>query len=33
LFATDRQRLTDDIRAFLGTAAESRSAIPMDQTA
>ncbi|MDQ3246240.1 MAG: alpha/beta hydrolase [Pseudomonadota bacterium] len=33
LFATDKQRLTDDIRAFLGTAAESRSAIPMGQSA
>ncbi|QIL02847.1 alpha/beta hydrolase [Sphingomonas sinipercae] len=33
LFATDKQRLTDDIRAFLGSAAETRSAIPMNQSA
>ncbi len=33
LFATDKQRLTNDIRAFLGSAAETRSAIPMGQTA
>ena len=33
LFATDKDRLTADIRAFLGTAAETRSAIPMDQRA
>ena len=33
LFATDKQRLTDDIRAFLGTALNSRSAIPMGQSA
>ena len=33
LFATDKQRLADDIRAFLGSASETRSAIPLDQTA
>jgi len=33
LFASDKQRLTDDIRAFLGTAAETRSAIPLEQSA
>lgn len=33
LFATDKDRLTSDIRGFLGSAADTRSAIPMDQTA
>ncbi len=33
LFATDKDRLTADIRAFLGNPAETRSAIPMEQTA
>ncbi|GAA4715122.1 alpha/beta hydrolase [Sphingomonas lutea] len=33
LFATDKQRLTDDIRAFLGTNTSQRSAIPLNQTA
>jgi len=33
LFASDKQRLTDDIRAFLGSAGEARSAITMEQTA
>lgn len=29
LFASDKERLTADIRAFLGTAADTRTAIPM----
>jgi pimeloyl-ACP methyl ester carboxylesterase len=29
LFASDKERLTVDIRAFLGTAADTRTAIPM----
>lgn len=33
LFASDKQRLTDDIRAFLGAAAEARSAIPLEHGA
>ncbi len=33
LFATDKDRLTGDVRAFLGNSAETRSAIPMDQSA
>ncbi len=33
LFATDKERLTADIRAFLGSAAETRSAIPLGQSA
>jgi pimeloyl-ACP methyl ester carboxylesterase len=33
LFATDKERLTGDIRAFLGSAAEARSAIPLGQSA
>lgn len=33
LFASDKQRLTDDIRAFLGSAADTRAAIPMSQPA
>ena len=33
LFASDGQRLADDIRAFLGSGAAQRSAIPMNQTA
>lgn len=32
VFASDKQRLTDDIRAFLGSAASQRSAIPMSET-
>jgi pimeloyl-ACP methyl ester carboxylesterase len=33
LFATDKDRLTADIRGFLGTAADTRSAIPLGQSA
>lgn len=33
LFATDKERLTRDIREFLGSAASQRSAIPLNQTA
>ncbi|HET7709109.1 MAG TPA: alpha/beta hydrolase [Sphingomicrobium sp.] len=33
LFASDKQKLIDDIRAFLGTAADMRSAIPLQQPA
>lgn len=33
LFASDKERLTADIRAFLGSGSETRSAIPMNQTA
>ena len=33
LFASDKQRLTGDIRAFLGSAVETRSAIPLGQSA
>lgn len=33
LLASDKDRLTDDIRAFLGSAAGERSAIPLNQTA
>lgn len=33
LFATDKQRLSDDIRDFLGNGAGQRSAIPLGQTA
>ena len=33
LFASDKDRLTRDIREFLGSPANQRSAIPMNQTA
>ena len=33
LFATDKERLTNDIRAFLGAAVDTRSAIPLGQSA
>ena len=33
LFATDKERLIADIREFLGSGAETRSAIPLEQTA
>lgn len=33
LFATDKQRLIDDIRSFLKQGAETRSAIPLQQPA
>jgi non-heme chloroperoxidase len=32
LFATDKERLTNDIRAFLGAAVDTRSAIPLGQS-
>ena len=32
LFATDKERLTADIRAFLGAPSETRSAIPLQQS-
>ena len=33
LFASDKERLTNDIRAFLGSPVDSRSAIPLGQSA
>lgn len=33
LFASDKQRLTNDIRAFLGAAVDTRSAIPLGEPA
>ena len=33
LLASDKERLTDDIRAFLGSPTGERSAIPLNQTA
>ena len=33
LFASDKERLTRDIREFLGSSSGLRSAIPLNQTA